>query len=82
MADYASLSYWDDVCSQPRVKSFVQDPAAQWSRKYDSLEIQLPEGVVFTTPAMYAESLSATRVTRASLIEILKSYRKTTQNKF
>ncbi|KAG0150652.1 hypothetical protein CROQUDRAFT_87847 [Cronartium quercuum f. sp. fusiforme G11] len=60
MADYAGLGCWDDVCSQGRVKSFAQDPAAQWSRKYDPLELQLPEGVVFTTPAMYAESLSAT----------------------
>ncbi|KAG0145774.1 hypothetical protein CROQUDRAFT_658290, partial [Cronartium quercuum f. sp. fusiforme G11] len=30
MADYAGLGYWADVCSQPRVKSFAQDPAAQW----------------------------------------------------
>ncbi|KAG0143980.1 hypothetical protein CROQUDRAFT_649670 [Cronartium quercuum f. sp. fusiforme G11] len=30
MADYAGLGCWDDVCSQPRVKSFAQDPAAQW----------------------------------------------------
>ncbi|KAG0139391.1 hypothetical protein CROQUDRAFT_101600, partial [Cronartium quercuum f. sp. fusiforme G11] len=31
MADYAGLGYWDDVCSQPRVKSFAQNPAAQGS---------------------------------------------------
>ncbi|KAG0146633.1 hypothetical protein CROQUDRAFT_92458 [Cronartium quercuum f. sp. fusiforme G11] len=71
MEDYAGLGCWDDVCSQPRVKSFAQDPAAQCSRKYDSLEIQLPEGVVFTTPAMDPESLSAIRVTRASLVGTL-----------
>ncbi|KAG0145271.1 hypothetical protein CROQUDRAFT_658836 [Cronartium quercuum f. sp. fusiforme G11] len=29
MADYAGLGCWDDMCSQPRVKSFAQDPAAQ-----------------------------------------------------
>ncbi|KAG0149733.1 hypothetical protein CROQUDRAFT_653290, partial [Cronartium quercuum f. sp. fusiforme G11] len=30
MMDYAGLGCWDDMCSQARVKSFAQDPAAQW----------------------------------------------------
>ncbi|KAG0139360.1 hypothetical protein CROQUDRAFT_101673 [Cronartium quercuum f. sp. fusiforme G11] len=40
------------------------------SRKYDSSRIYLPEGVVLTSPAMYAELLSVTRVTSASLIPL------------
>ncbi|KAG0147747.1 hypothetical protein CROQUDRAFT_450206 [Cronartium quercuum f. sp. fusiforme G11] len=29
MEDYAALGCWDDVCSQPQVKPFAQDPAPQ-----------------------------------------------------